>query len=212
MKGAALSVSLHAFAIACLAMVAEAPPPLPSPPIVTVAWLPPTSVAVQQTARPANQPALPQPATRISRHSSPSPATDRPRPAVPPVSTAAPEPLTEGADAGETAPTRASATSIGPTREAQYELGAIDTPLPNYPWSARRRNREGRVVVRLMVAADGTVLSAEVQESSGDATLDGAARDALSGWRLRPALANGTPVATHIDVPIRFELRLQARL
>lgn len=212
MKGAAFSVSLHAAAIACLAVVAEAPPPPRSPPMVTVVWQPPRSAAVEQAALPANRPALPQPASRIIRHSSPSPAADRPRPAAAPVATAAPNPLTEGADAGETATTVAATTSTGPTREAQYELGAIDTPLPDYPWSARRRNREGRVVVRLMVAADGTVLSAEVRESSGDATLDEAARDTLSGWRLRPALANGTPVATHIEVPIRFELRLQARL
>lgn len=212
MKGGALSVTLHAVAIACLAVAAETPPPPPSPPTVTVAWLPPAPVAVEQATQPANRPALPQPASRISRRSSPSPAAGRPRPAAQTVSAAAPEPLAESADVGVTAPTAAAATSTGPTCEAQYELGAADTPLPDYPWSARRRNREGRVVVRIMVAADGNVLSAEVLESSGDAALDGAARDTLSGWRLRPALANGTPVASHIDVPIRYELHLQARL
>ncbi len=215
MRGASLSVALHAAAIVCLALADQAPPPLPSTVEVTVALLPPAPMLRPVAVEPTAQPAAPQTIARTTSRSRAGPAAAPPSPAPPSaqtVSAATAESAAASPGLGETAAAAETATSAGPTREALYELGAADTPLPDYPWSARRRNREGRVVVRLMVAADGSVQLAEVLESSGDLALDEAARDTLSKWRLHPALNNGTPMATHIDVPIRFELRQQARL
>jgi len=233
MRAAILSVALHAVAIAGLVVVDEAPTPAPETIEITVALLPPEParkpapkpVAEEQTVQPASPPPAPQPAARAPARSRPGPAAaPRPSPAPPPAaivaaSTADATAAVQSSAAaslgvGEAAPATevAALPATGPTRDAQYQLGAADTPLPDYPWSARRRNREGRVVVRLTVTADGSVQSAEVVESSGDAALDGAARDTLSKWRLRPALNNGIPVTSHIDVPIRFELRQQGRM
>lgn len=107
---------------------------------------------------------------------------------------------------------RDDAPQRGIDRDAGYDLGATNTPLPDYPWSARRRGSEGRVLIRLGVDPLGHAVSLEIVESSGDETLDQAACDTLRHWRLRPAMADGIPVATTIMVPIRFELRRDTRL
>jgi protein TonB len=80
-------------------------------------------------------------------------------------------------------------------------------PAPGYPTRARRRGWEGRVVLEVAVAADGTVNAVEVRESSGYATLDRAARDAVRGWRFSPASEHGVAVADKVTVPVRFALR-----
>ncbi|MCR6631313.1 MAG: TonB family protein [Magnetospirillum sp.] len=213
MKGTALSAAMHAITIACLVVASEVPPTVPPPLTVAVAWLPPVAAAAEQTPQPASQPARPE-ASHAAKRSRPSPVTERLSVSAPPtpVSATAPEPPAGGAGSDEGAPRGEVAAGIGSTREAEYTLGAADTPLPDYPWSARRRGREGRVVVRLHVGADGRALLAEVLESSGDPTLDQAALDTLGRWYLQPALANGVPVATRVVVPIRFELRRQARM
>ena len=85
-------------------------------------------------------------------------------------------------------------------------MGAVSTPSPDYPYSARTRRRQGLVLIRLDVEADGRVSRAEVLESSGDAALDEAALGALGRWRLRPATEGGRPVAGRVEVPVRFRL------
>lgn len=100
----------------------------------------------------------------------------------------------------------ATSPPSGVTKPAEYRLGAGETPAPEYPWSARRRKREGRVLIRLEVDPAGRPLAVSVVESSGDAALDQAAREALTTWRLTPALRAGLPVASTVLVPIRFAL------
>jgi periplasmic protein TonB len=95
----------------------------------------------------------------------------------------------------------------GITRGAAYQLGSADTPLPEYPWNARRRGREGRVVIEMIVDAEGQPLNLSVVDSSGDDALDRAAMDTLSRWRLIPAMENGIRVTSRLRVPIRFELK-----
>lgn len=87
-----------------------------------------------------------------------------------------------------------------------YSLGTVNTPAPDYPWSARRRGIEGRVVIRLEVGADGHPTQVELIHSSGDDALDRAALTTLRNWRLRPAVADGVPVPGRIVVPILFTL------
>jgi periplasmic protein TonB len=60
--------------------------------------------------------------------------------------------------------------------------------------------------VRLIAAEDGLPKSVTVINSSGDFALDEAAMETLKRWRLKPALRHGLPVASIIDVPIRFVL------
>jgi len=63
---------------------------------------------------------------------------------------------------------------------------------------------EGRVVLKVLVHADGTVGQLEIAISSGNAILDGAAVRAASTWRFTPATRDGLPIDAWAIVPVRF--------
>jgi protein TonB len=155
-------------------------------------------------------PAVPQPAIPAA-HPKPTPpvkppvrktATAKPPTAAvsaPPSPTAAAPPPTDwpatgGSAATATASAHASASAdvgIPPTLVGGM-VGAGCTPP--YPDSARRAGIQGRVVLRVEVAADGTPTEVAVLRSSGSAKLDRAAADALHTCHFRPATAGGHPV------------------
>jgi len=83
---------------------------------------------------------------------------------------------------------------------------AAGNPRPEYPMLARRRGQQGRVLVRLDVASDGTPSAARVVHSSGVPSLDRAAREAVSRWRFLPARRGGRTEAATVDVPVEFRL------
>lgn len=78
---------------------------------------------------------------------------------------------------------------------------------PSYPPAARRLGQEGRVLLRVLVGADGAVLSADVEESSGHRLLDDAAVDAVREWTFEPAREGENAVESVVHVPFRFRLR-----
>lgn len=63
---------------------------------------------------------------------------------------------------------------------------------------------EGRLRLRLLVRADGTVGAVELLVSSGDAELDRAAVTALRGWQFEPARRDGQPVDSYYVVWVAF--------
>lgn len=81
-----------------------------------------------------------------------------------------------------------------------------DTPQPQYPDSARRAGKEGRVLLRVLVDEEGRTKAIEVNTSSGHDMLDQAATEALKKWRFIPARAGGKAVETWVKVPIEFQL------
>lgn len=83
---------------------------------------------------------------------------------------------------------------------------AIRSPAPRYPRSAQRRRESGTVLLRVHVLADGSVGSVDLVQSSQSRDLDRAASDAVRRWRFRPALRDGRPVATAVQIPITFNL------
>ena len=89
---------------------------------------------------------------------------------------------------------------------AGYAAGHLGNVPPVYPYRARRKEIEGRVVLRVQVLPGGTARSVEVLSSSGHAILDRAALKAVRAWRFVPAKRGGVPVAGAIDVPITFRL------
>ncbi|MCH6589610.1 MAG: energy transducer TonB [Proteobacteria bacterium] len=89
---------------------------------------------------------------------------------------------------------------------AGYAAGHLGNVPPVYPYRARRKEIEGRVVLRVQVLPGGTARSVEVLSSSGHAILDRAALKAVRAWRFVPAKRAGAPVAGAIDVPITFRL------
>jgi periplasmic protein TonB len=81
-----------------------------------------------------------------------------------------------------------------------------DNAPPKYPRQARARGYEGKVVVRVLVASDGTAKSATIAESSSFASLDTAARDAVLAWHFFPGTKDGTPQEAYINITVRFKL------
>ena len=80
--------------------------------------------------------------------------------------------------------------------------------IPPYPLAAIRMNEEGRVLLHLAVAEDGSVSSATVTQSSGFTDLDRSAVSwVLAHWRYRPAIRGGVAVASATDAVVVFSLK-----
>jgi TonB family protein len=80
-------------------------------------------------------------------------------------------------------------------------------PLPEYPKAELKARVEGKVLIEVMVKADGSVVGATVVEGiEGHPDMDRAAVDAVTKWRFEPATADGVPVDMKINIPIEFRL------
>ncbi|MFT7678227.1 MAG: protein TonB [Planctomycetota bacterium] len=79
-------------------------------------------------------------------------------------------------------------------------------PPPVYPARASSRRQSGIVQLIIDVDADGLVKAVSIEVSSGHAILDHAARKAVLGWRYRPALLAGEPIAHTVAKSIEFSL------
>jgi TonB family protein len=79
------------------------------------------------------------------------------------------------------------------------------TPMV-YPPALLDQGIEGRVLLRLFVDAQGTLVpdSTRVAESSGYPALDSAALTGSTELRFSPALRNGRPVAAPFLQPVHF--------
>jgi protein TonB len=61
-------------------------------------------------------------------------------------------------------------------------------------------------MLRVSIDERGRVSGVSLIKSSGHSLLDERARTAVQRWTFRPARQNGRPVATRVDVPVRFSL------
>lgn len=102
---------------------------------------------------------------------------------------------------------RPAGTPAGVTRGVRVAAG--NRP-PGYPFAARRRGLEGRVLLRVEVSRAGAAERVTITRSSGHGLLDDAARRAVAGWRFLPATVAGAAVSGAVDVPVSFRLRQPA--
>lgn len=79
-------------------------------------------------------------------------------------------------------------------------------PNPIYPRASERRREEGRVVVRVLISATGSVVNASVSRSSGHERLDQAALKAVRQARFKPYKENGIAYQALADIPFDFVL------
>ncbi|GAA4876039.1 TonB family protein [Ferrimonas pelagia] len=77
---------------------------------------------------------------------------------------------------------------------------------PRTPVVARSRRLPGKVELRLVVEADGTVSAAEVLSAEPEGIFESAALTAAQQWRFKPAQLNGGPVSVYVDVPLSFSV------
>jgi protein TonB len=77
---------------------------------------------------------------------------------------------------------------------------------PKYPAQAARQHQEGKVLLKVLVGADGTPQEVTVQKSSGSRLLDQAAIEAVKNWKFNPGSKGGRPAPGYALVPIDFHL------
>lgn len=125
-----------------------------------------------------------------------------------PAATAAADADTAAADARrkKAAQDRARKISKPAAPRATEARPLAGNPQPDYPRDAQRRGLDGRVLLRIDVAADGTATNVDFVQRSGTPELDRAAMNAVRKWRFAPARRDGKPVASSVNVPIDFVL------
>jgi protein TonB len=103
-------------------------------------------------------------------------------------------------------PETATAVASPPVTPPRFDAAYLDNPAPIYPASAKRLREQGRVLLRVLVTAQGTAERIEVARTSGVEVLDRAALDAVRRWRFVPARQGDAAVAAFVHVPIVFSL------
>jgi protein TonB len=98
---------------------------------------------------------------------------------------------------------------VGPTVADQAVAGIAAThTIPPYPPLARRLGEQGTVTLRLTISPQGVITGADVLKSSGYAELDqGAISWVMAHWKYKPAVQNGSPVASQTNAAVMFSLR-----
>jgi protein TonB len=176
--------SLAADAVAAPAPVPDGPPPMTDPILAAPPELPPAAVIEP----------LPEVPDLPTARQDPPATESGTRPAN--------RTSSRAGQAGGPAGTTAASTSGGSSARSQgTRLAAGRMPPPSYPAEARRRNQQGTVIVAFTVAANGGVLSAQVERPSPWPLLNDAAVRAVRRWRF-PA----GPVM-QLRQPVVFQLR-----
>ena len=144
-------------------------------------------------------------------------AAPAPTPAPQPLAVATPAPPAPDAPTGVAAPqppAPAVAAPVAPAPAAppkvelpSSEADYLRNPPPPYPPMSRRQNEEGQVMVRVTIAADGTIRGEPtIARSSGYDRLDRAAIEAVRKWRFVPGKRNGVAVEMTYEAPVIFKL------
>jgi protein TonB len=82
---------------------------------------------------------------------------------------------------------------------------------PEYPPQSKRLGEEGLCILTITVTESGRVENVILKQSSGFPRLDEAAIKHLQrqGWKFKPAMENGKPVASTLDVPVRWKITVE---
>ncbi|WP_426144717.1 energy transducer TonB [Polaromonas sp. DSR2-3-2] len=133
----------------------------------------------------------------------PTPSPNAPTGSLNPAPAVTPAPVAE-APAGPAAPSGPpAAPSVQlPSSNADY----LKNPKPAYPALSKRLGEQGKVVVRVLIGADGTPQKAELRQSSGFERLDQAALTTVLKWRYVPGKRGGVAEDMWFNVPINFVL------
>lgn len=178
-------VPIHSDAVRERWQVPDAKPIVPNPPA------PPVDVPVTSTPSPPRQPAL---ATPVDNAPMPVFATEA-------VVTAP----VDVAPAIDNLPASDSTAVSTPLQGVQ--LRYLKAPPPGYPRDALLAGAQGTVTLRVLVDVDGTPLEVSVEHSSGNRSLDTAARNqVLRRWKFQPATDGGRPVQAYGLIPVDFKL------
>jgi len=180
---------------------------------------------------PARAVSLPAPAPTIPPKPAPTPqvpSTASPAPASSPAPSPAPAPSdlpgasdwgdtvggppgTGGSGGGAPGSGGSGGSGVGSGSGPPATIADIDpTPIQPisapYPAGAKRLGQQGLVKVRADIDSQGLVVDCQVLVTSGFASLDNAALQAVRSTKFLPARKYGRTVASSIIIPVRFRL------
>jgi protein TonB len=135
---------------------------------------------------------------------------------LPPIAIASPEPLRPIVLPAASPPVAPASPRLEARAEREtppvamtppvFNAKYLDNPAPAYPAPSRRMREQGRVILRVLVRANGTPAQVQVRTSSGHARLDDAARDAVLHWKFVPAKRGAEPIEEWVLIPVSFRL------
>ncbi|MBT2115598.1 TonB family protein [Dyella sp. LX-66] len=103
------------------------------------------------------------------------------------------------------APVLATAQNgLPPTHAVAQDLTYNAQFPPRFPPGAAQAGHFGKVLLMVLVRADGSTGEVKVERSSGFADLDASAVNVAKHWRFMPAARDGVPVAGWARVPVDF--------
>jgi TonB family protein len=148
----------------------------------------------------AESPTLPEksqtPRTSTSHRTSPAPIKRTPALQAPqPV-----QPLTAQSSAGKSNP---GVTGQGSDAQSMYPAYPTVSPSPQVKDRSLLPRTDQKVVVDVDLGADGQVQQARLVSGLGNA-LDQLVLDTVCGWQFHPALLNGQPVPSRIELVFPF--------
>jgi periplasmic protein TonB len=165
-------------------------PPQPAPPVPTPA-VPPAPQATEAPAVPA--PPSPPPSAPPSKWVPPAPPVQRAQ--------EAPDINLAGNDSETNAVVIAGQHVVPAKVDAKFR-----NREPVYPLEAILRAQQGAVLLLIHVMPDGLPAGVDIEKSSGVASLDRSARDAVWGWHFLPAVRDGQPMAFDMELRVVFRL------
>ena len=134
-----------------------------------------------------------------------TPTTKTPTPQIEATQSNLPAPAAPVATLTDPKPTP-PAPLAEPLVQPRFDANYLKNPPPNYPPLSRRMGEEGKVILRVLVNAQGSADSVEVKTSSGSQRLDDAAVNTVKQWKFIPAKRGETAVQSAVLVPIIFKL------
>lgn len=208
-----LVVAVHA-ALFYLTVTAQAEPPAleqpETPMLVSLVENPAPEVKAPEPTPPEPQPVVkkvtPKP-KKLEHKPQPEVVQSTPTPPV-----VAPEPVKVAEQVTQPEPPKAEVVEKPlppkeePIIEPKFGAAYLKNPPPDYPTLSRRVGEQGRVLLRVFVAEDGTPQAVQLENGSGYSRLDQAAMDAVKKWRFIPARRGNQAISAYVLVPLKFSL------
>lgn len=116
------------------------------------------------------------------------------------------EPPATGGDIGATFPPR-TVDPMPVLTDAAVDPRYASLFQPPYPSRLQRLEIEGKVVLKVLIGADGRVRDVQIVYSDDDGFAEATERQARAKWRFKPATRDGTPIETWKQMTVRFEIR-----
>lgn len=89
----------------------------------------------------------------------------------------------------------------------RFGVAYLNNPPPAYPPISRRMGEQGRVILKVLVNANGEAETVDLETGSGSERLDQAAIDVVKKWHFIPAKRNNQPLSAYVLVPVKFSLQ-----